>query len=87
MGITTVSQWYTIQKISEQSITAIDIIMAVLSAIILTTLLLAYTEGSPVDCGERYQNLLGDLVKLKKTCDTAKFRDCCQVYRSNIIVP
>ena len=53
--------------------------MAVLSAIILTTLLLAYTEGSPVNCGERYQNLLGDLVKLKKTCDTARFKDCCQV--------
>ena len=44
--------------------------MAVLSAIILTILLLTYTEGSPVDCGESYQSLLEGLVKLKKTCDT-----------------
>ena len=52
--------------------------MAVLS-IILTAMLLAYVEGTPVDCGKNYQKLLRDVVTLKKNCDTAKFKDCCQV--------
>ena len=42
-------------------------------------MLLAYVEGTPVDCGEIYQKLLGDVVTMKKSCDTAKFKDCCQV--------
>ena len=37
--------------------------MAVLSTI-LTTMLVAYAEGTPVDCREIYQNLLGDLADL-----------------------
>ena len=52
--------------------------MAVLS-IILTAMLLAYVEGTPVDCGEIYQKILGDVVTMKKNCDTARIKDCCQV--------
>ena len=35
---------------------------------------------SPQDCGERMQSQLRELLATKQTCDSAFFRDCCQVH-------
>ena len=35
--------------------------------------------GAPADCGQTYQNTLQSLFTEKKNCETAGFKDCCQV--------
>ena len=35
--------------------------------------------GVPADCGQTYQNTLKSLLTQKENCDTARFKDCCQV--------
>ncbi len=54
--------------------------MRVLS-IAMVTILLVYVEGAPSDCAESYHQLIEDAIGVKKTCETAAFRDCCQVSR------
>ena len=48
----------------------------------LATLLLAVhmAAGVPADCGQTYQSTLQSLLTQKENCDTAGFKDCCQVY-------
>ena len=36
--------------------------------------------GVPADCGQTYQNTLKSLLTQKENCDTAGFKECCQVH-------
>ena len=40
--------------------------------------------GVPADCGQTYQNTLKSLLTQKENCDTAGFKDCCQVQLSKL---
>ena len=39
--------------------------------------------GVPADCGQTYQNTLKSLLTQRENCDTAGFKDCCQVLLFN----
>ena len=47
----------------------------------LATFLLAahMAAGVPADCGQTYLNTLQSLSTQKDNCETAGFKDCCQV--------
>ena len=51
--------------------------------------------ASPTDCGEIFQSQLTELIATKQTCESAYFKDCCQVgiiimyvtgYRNNCVI-
>ena len=35
--------------------------------------------ASPTDCGDTFQSQLTELIATKQTCESAYFKDCCQV--------
>ena len=53
--------------------------MNFLAIFVSAALLLVNVEGAPNNCAKTYRELLQDLITLKGSCDTAGYRDCCQV--------
>ena len=53
---------------------------------LLNFLLSVTVPESPQDCGETFQSQLRELLAIKKTCDSAAFYDCCQVYEETIVI-
>ena len=39
--------------------------------------------ASPTDCGDTFQAQLRELIATKQSCDSAYFKDCCQVYMNS----
>lgn len=39
----------------------------------------ATIEAQEATCGLRYQDILKEAVSMRKRCDNAAYRDCCQV--------
>ena len=42
----------------------------------------AVFELQDTTCGLEYQHTLTEAIELRKQCNNAAFRDCCQVYTS-----
>ena len=45
----------------------------------ITTLFLTIVVGSPTDCRETFQTLIEEAITVKKSCNQATYKDCCQV--------
>ena len=47
--------------------------------VVITALLLTCVAGSPTACSETFQQLIEEAATVKKSCNQASFKDCCQV--------
>ena len=43
-------------------------------------------ELQDTTCGLEYQHILTEAIELRKECNNAAFRDCCQVHDKNLFV-
>ena len=51
----------------------------VISAIILVLSLVMVAQAIPLNCSTQFHAALHQVMELRKTCDEAVYRDCCEV--------